>query len=48
MEPSFIDWNGNGKIDSSDIAISLAVESAEICDQQEKPQFECEEKNQEC
>ena len=36
MEAPFIDWNGNGMIDSSDIAISLAMQSEEDDDQQEE------------
>ena len=35
MEVPFIDWNGNGMIDSSDIAISLAMQSEEEDNQQE-------------
>lgn len=36
MEAPFIDWNGNGMIDPSDLAISLAMQSEENDDQQEK------------
>ena len=36
MEVPFIDWNGNGMIDPSDIAISLAMQSEEEDNQQEE------------
>ena len=36
MEAPFIDWNGNGMIDPSDIAISLAMQSEEDDKQQEE------------
>lgn len=36
MEAPFIDWNRNGMIDPSDIAISLAMQSEEDDKQQEE------------
>ena len=36
MEVPVIDWNGNGMIDPSDIAISLAMQSEEEDNQHEE------------
>lgn len=36
----FIDWNGNGRIDPSDIAISLAIAEEEEKDQEDEEEQE--------
>ncbi|GEM_PF-5883098 len=35
MNPIFIDWNNNGEIDYSDIALSLAIAEEEEADEEE-------------
>ncbi len=35
MNPIFIDWNNNGEIDCSDIALSLAIAEEEESDEEE-------------
>ena len=41
LEIPLIDWNGNGKIDPSDIALSLAIaEGEELDDEDASTEFE--------